>query len=559
VPAETQIAVPELFLGPLLRYAGARDAIVWVETDVPCEVGVVVGDSFHRSRTFRLGDHHYALVYVTDLEPGSSYEYEVRLDGERIWPEPDSPFPPSVIRTMGDGEAVKLVFGSCRISAPHEPPYSLSHEEDERGLGVDALYAMAMRLRDEPAEDLPHALVLLGDQIYTHKPPQSTLDFIRSRRDTSRPPGEEVADFEEYTRLYKDSWKDPAIRWLLSTVPSAMIFDDHEVSDDWNISESWLEETRAHPWWNDQIIGAHASYWVYQHLGNLSPQELAASELFERVRRLDDAWPLLREFAYRAHRTSRGTRWSFHRDFGRVRLIMVDSRGGRVLEEGRRSMVDAEEFSWIQEQATGDFDHLLFGTSLPVLLGPGMHHLQAASEAICAGVWGEGAKGWGERIRRSQDLDQWASFHHSFVALTDLIRRVGAGEKGDPPSSITILSGDIHHGYLAEATFRDARVESPVYQAVCSPLRNALPAKKSRLQSVAWTKSAALAGRLLTRLAGIEEEKLGWRLTHDEPWFENHVATLELDGQRARITFEEAVQGDSREPGLRKIYERHLI
>jgi hypothetical protein len=471
---------------------------------------VVVGDSFHRSRTFRLGDHHYALVYVTDLELGSSYEYEVRLDGERIWPEPDSPFPPSAIRTMGDGEAVKLVFGSCRISAPHEPPYSLSHEEDERGLGVDALYAMAMRLRDEPAEDLPHALVLLGDQIYTHKPPQSTLDFIRSRRDTSRPPGEEVADFEEYTRLYKDSWRDPAIRWLLSTVPSAMIFDDHEVSDDWNISESWLEETRAHPWWNDQIIGAHASYWVYQHLGNLSPQELAASELFERVRRSDDPWPLLREFAYRAHRTSRGTRWSFHRDFGRVRLIMVDSRGGRVLEEGRRSMVDAEEFSWIQEQATGDFD-------------------------------------------------QWASFHHSFVALTDLIRRVGAGEKGDPPSSITILSGDIHHGYLAEATFRDTRVESPVYQAVCSPLRNALPAKKSRLQRVAWTKRAALAGRLLTRLAGIEEEKLGWRLTHDEPWFENHVATLELDGQRARITFEETVQGDRREPGLRKIYEGRLI
>jgi hypothetical protein len=548
--------VPELVLGPLLRHVGASDATVWVETDSPCEVDVVVGTSTHRSRTFRVGEHHYALVVITDLEPGSSYEYSVRLDGEMAWPEDDSPFPPSVIRTVGDGETMKLVFGSCRISAPHEPPYSLSCEEDGRGLGVDSLYAMAMRLRERPAEELPHALVLLGDQVYAHKPPQGTLEFIHSRRETKKPPGEEVADFEEYTRLYWDSWKDPAIRWLLSTVPSAMIFDDHEVSDDWNISESWLEETRAHPWWNDQIIGAHASYWVYQHLGNLSPEDLAANELFQRVRDSDDAWPLLREFAYRVHRTSGGTRWSYHRDFGRVRLIMMDSRGGRVLDEDRRAMVDDEEWAWIEDKATGDFDHLLFGTSLPFLLGPGMHYLQAWNEAVCAGAWGEGMKGWGERIRRSQDLDQWASFHASFVALMDLIRRVGAGSH--PPASITVLSGDVHHGYLAEATFPDDGVESPVYQAVCSPLRNALPGKKSRLQDVAWSKPAAVAGRLLSRTAGIEREEMSWRLTHDEPWFENHVATLELDGRHASITFERAIQDDSSEPGLRKIFTRRL-
>ena len=55
-----------------------------------------------------------------------------------------------------------------------------------------------------------------------------------------------MASFSEYARLYRDSWSDPAIRWLLSTVPSAMVFDDHEVSDDWNISEAWVEEVRTH-------------------------------------------------------------------------------------------------------------------------------------------------------------------------------------------------------------------------------------------------------------------------------------------------------------------------
>ncbi|HEY6752518.1 MAG TPA: alkaline phosphatase D family protein [Rubrobacteraceae bacterium] len=547
--------MPELVLGPLLRYAGETNATVWVETDTACEVEVLGC----RSRTFHVEGHHYALVHVAELEPGAAYEYEVLLDGERRWPEPGSLFPPAVIRTWADGEAVKLVFGSCRISAPHEPPHTLSHEEDERGLGVDALYAMAIRLLDEPAEDLPYALVLLGDQIYAHKPPFDTLDFIRSRRDASEPPGEEVASFEEYARLYRDSWGDPAIRWLLSTVPSAMIFDDHEVADDWNISESWLEETRNHPWWNDQISGGHVSYWIYQHLGNLSPKELKQDSLFERVKTADDAGPILREFAYKAHRETAGTRWSFYRDFGDTRLVMMDSRGGRVLERGHRSMVDADEWRWIEEHATGGFDHLLLGTSLPVLLGPGVHHLQAWNEAVCSGAWGERATKWGEKTRRSLDLDHWSSFNDSFVRLTDLIQRVGAGERGRPPASILVLSGDVHHGYLAESTFYDDGVESSLYQAVCSPLRNSLPGDKSRLQRAGWTKPGELAGRTLSRLAGIRDPEMRWRLTHESLWFENQVATLELEGRGATLTFEKAVLDGSGEPKLEKIYEYRLV
>jgi len=127
-----------------------------------------------------------------------------------------------------------------------------------------------------------------------------------------------------------------------------------------------------------------------------------------------------------------------------------------------------------------------------------------------------------------------------------------------PPASITVLSGDVHHGYLAEATFPDDSVESPVYQAGCSPLRNALPGKKSRLQDFAWSESAAVAARLLSRLAGVEREGVSWHLTHDKPWFENHIATLELDGRNASITFERAIQNDSGEPGLQKIFARRL-
>src|SRR4028119_1079911 len=57
--------MPELVLGPLLRYAGETDATVWVETDAACEVEVLGC----RSRTFRVVGYHYALAPAPPRAP----------------------------------------------------------------------------------------------------------------------------------------------------------------------------------------------------------------------------------------------------------------------------------------------------------------------------------------------------------------------------------------------------------------------------------------------------------------------------------------------------------
>ena len=111
-------------LGPLLRYVGESEATVWVETSGACEVEVLGS----RARSFRIEGHHYAIVVIKGLEPGSVTEYEVALDGERHWPEPGSQFPPSVIRTLRPKGGINVVFGSCSVTAPIEPPYSLPRD-----------------------------------------------------------------------------------------------------------------------------------------------------------------------------------------------------------------------------------------------------------------------------------------------------------------------------------------------------------------------------------------------------------------------------------------------
>src|SRR3712207_8851978 len=59
-----------------------------------------------------------------------------------------------------------------------------------------------------------------------------------------------------------------------------MIFDDHDVRDDWNTSAAWRERMEATSWWHGRIVAGLASYWVYQHLGNLSPGERAKDEMW---------------------------------------------------------------------------------------------------------------------------------------------------------------------------------------------------------------------------------------------------------------------------------------
>jgi PhoD-like phosphatase len=546
---------PGLVLGPLLRYTGETDATIWVETDAACEVEVLG----HSASTFEIEGHHYTLVRITDLEPGKTYEYDVFLDGEKIWPDGAHDFPPSVIRTIAPDGVLNLSYGSCRVSVPHKIPYTLASDAHRDGLERDALEALALRMMREPHERWPDALLLLGDQIYADEVSEGALDFIRSRRDTNEPPGEQVADFEEYTRLYWDSWRDPVIRWLLSTVPTAMIFDDHDVNDDWNISEAWVRRMRATPWWDDRIIGAFMSYWVYQHLGNLSPRELEEDALFEKVQKAENPTRDLREFAYKADREIAGTRWSYHRDFGRVRLIMMDSRAGRVLKEGHRSMLEDEEWAWIVKMATGDFDHLLFGTSLPFLLGPGLHHLEAASEAVCAGAWGRLAARIGESVRQLVDLEHWSAFNKSFTELTHLLRSVAAGEYSnvDPPASVTVLSGDVHHGYLAKMDFGDG-IKTPVYQSTSSPLRNPLGLPERLAMRFGWTERGRRISEALSRLAGVEESAFRWQLLHEAPWFHNHISNVEIRGRKALLKVEKTMPENNEEPYLYGTLEYRL-
>ncbi|MFE5239960.1 MULTISPECIES: alkaline phosphatase D family protein [unclassified Streptomyces] len=551
-----------LRLGPLLRYVdwetGSR-ATVWVEASRPCTAEVRCADGAAGvSPTFAVQGHHYALVVVTGLTPGSTTPYEVLLDGHKVWPPEESPFPPSTITTPvlpvpEEAGPVRIAFGSCRWAAPP------AHGHDP--IGPDALDALATRLAADPEAVRPDVLLLLGDQVYADETSQATQRRLATRRDLDEAPGAEVADYEEYTHLYDESWRDPDVRWLLSTVPSCMIFDDHDVIDDWNTSDAWLQDMRALPWWHERIVSGLMSYWVYQHIGNLSPDALETDPLYAAVRAVPDATETLRRHAAAADADPTLTRWSYRRVFGRVRVMMVDTRAARVLDEQSRSMLRDSEAAWLRDEILDDpasYDHLLIGTSLPWLLPPLIHDGETWNASLCRGRRGERWARLGEKIRRAGDLEHWAAFPDSFRRLTELLREAGQGP--DAPATVCVLSGDVHHAYIAEPQWTtptpDGTPASRVLQLTCSPVHNSVPGYMRAGFRFGWSRPGRWLGRALARHGRTGAPPMRWRRTGG-PWFGNQLMTLTLRGRKASLTL---VQARARPEGaqLETVMERSL-
>ena len=171
-----------------------------------------------------------------------------------------------------------------------------------------------------------------------------------------------------------------------------MIFDDHDVHDDWNISEAWVAEMRAKPWWEERIVGASCRTGSTSTSATSRPSASTTTTMLDAVRAAPttarrlaarvrparrprdrgqplELLPRLRRRAARRPRLPRGprARRGPPRD-GRRRRVGVDLRAAR----GRPRPP-------------------LVATSLPLLLAPGLHHLEAWNEAVCDGAWGGSA------------------------------------------------------------------------------------------------------------------------------------------------------------------------
>ena len=84
-------------------------------------------------------------------------------------------------------------------------------------------------------------------------------------------PKPQLKGSEEFNRIHRLQWcyEDlPKIRRVLANIPTYMIFDDHEVTDDWNITYKWQKLTRKYALGRGVIRNALAAFTIFQYWGN---------------------------------------------------------------------------------------------------------------------------------------------------------------------------------------------------------------------------------------------------------------------------------------------------
>ena len=199
----------------------------------------------------------------------------------------------------------------------------------------------------------------------------------------------------------------------------------------------------------------------------------------------------------RADREVAGARWSYRRDIGRTRIVMMDSRAGRVLRpgqppHGRPGGVGVDRAMHARRVRPPPARHV--AARVP---RPGACTSSRRGTRRCATGRGAGSpRALGEKMRQGLDLEHWAAFGESLRDLEDLLDRIASGRHGDG-------AGERRRSCRATSTTPTSpRVEftagngdrAPVYQATCSPLRNPLDSRERRGIRAAMSRPAERIG-----------------------------------------------------------------
>jgi hypothetical protein len=252
----------------------------------------------------------------------------------------------------------------------------------------------------------------------------------------------ELADLEEARRAL------PAVRRVLANLPTYMIFDDHDVSDDWNLTREWHDQVWRSPGGRRVVANALAAYWAFQGWGNapefFDEQFLAVVAAGPGDERFDRAmWSF--------------DRWSYHAPTDPPMLVL-DTRTQRTFDSDRgaaRLLGDAE-LDRVRRLAHGA------GVRAP---GPAI--LVSATPVYGLELQERRQKFLVDKLGPYEiDFEAW---HSNLQGLCDFMRLL-VDELG--LRSCVILSGDVHYGLNVQASFQDAGQVLSIAQLVSSGLKH---------------------------------------------------------------------------------------
>ncbi len=243
---------------------------------------------------------------------------------------------------------------------------------------------------------------------------------------------------------------------LFANVSTLMIFDDHDVTDDWNLTAGWEQAINQNPSSKRIINNGLISYWLFQGMGNDALTKTGALiPPFKQSLSANNQWQFkafdkpLNEFNH------------WHYELTTIpKVVVLDTRTHRWRNESNfnepSGLLDWERLTELEESLLSH-DKVIIVSPAPVFGVKSIEAIQAAFN-IC-----------GQPLM--VDVENWMAHEGSAKKLLDTFRRT------DTPNETLILSGDVHYSFCFSVQKRFGDHPNRIWQLTASGIKNEFPRK----------------------------------------------------------------------------------
>lgn len=273
--------------------------------------------------------------------------------------------------------------------------------------------------------------------------------------DISKIPEEEQETFKKEQIIVENFASNlGAIRRALANIPVYMIFDDHDITDDWNLTRQWEELAYGHPF-SKRIIGnALFGYWLCQGLGNNPGQ-------FESLLQLTGSSFCSDGIKQQKDIIEELLAWNvWHYELNtQPKVLVLDTRTHRWRSEyeARPSgLLDYERLQELKRKVTGE-ETVIIVSAAPIF---GVKVIEAIQKLF---TW------FG--LALTVDAENWMAHKGTAKVLMQIFT------DKETAAQYIILSGDVHYSFAYDIRIRFRRCQPTIHQITASGFKNQFPVK----------------------------------------------------------------------------------
>ena len=259
---------------------------------------------------------------------------------------------------------------------------------------------------------------------------------------------------------------DPFIRGLpeaaraLSHVSSYMIFDDHDVTDDWNLSLAWERSAYGHPFSRRIVGNALVAYALCQGWGN-GPELLDAimpdcENLLVAASCGNQCLPSEQQDAL-INKLLDFRHWQYTLDT-KPAIVVLDTRTHRWHRRAKPSKPSGL-MDW---EALTDFQQRIMGRSEVIVVSPapvfGVKLIEIVQRIFTF---------FGKSLL--VDAENWMAHHEAATVILSIF------EHSQTPETFVLLSGDVHYSFAYDVRLRYQSDTPAIWQITSSGIKNEFP------------------------------------------------------------------------------------